>query len=114
MYMSRDYKIYLNDILNSIERVEDYTKGISLEDLAGDPMREDAVIRNLSTIGEAVKNIPKEVRLKVQWVEWDDISGLRGILVHQYFDLDIQTIWEIIKEDLPKLKRAVKSLLRSS
>lgn len=111
--MSRDYKIYLNDILNSIGRIEDYTKGISPEDLQEDPMREDAIIRNLSTIGEAVKNIPKEIRLRIPWVEWDDISGLRDILVHQYFELDIKTIWGIIKEDLPKLKRAVKSLLKS-
>lgn len=110
--MPRDYEIYLKDILESITKIEEYTDNISLEDFLADKMREDAVIRNLMTIGEAAKNIPKDVKSKSVGIEWEEIAGLRDILIHQYFGTDIETIWDVIKKDIPELKHKVRALIK--
>ena len=110
--MPRDYKIYLNDILASIAKIEEYTKGVSYEEFYEERMREDAIIRNLMTIGEAVKNVPKEVGSKSPATEWEEMAGLRDILIHQYFGTDLETIWSIVKDDLPKLKRDISALIK--
>lgn len=110
--MPRNYKIYLDDILDSIEKIDEYLKGVSLNEFLQDQMRQDAVIKNLMTIGEAVKNIPQEITSKSTEIEWDDIAGLRDILIHQYFGADMETIWGVIKEDLPKLKLNVRALIK--
>ncbi len=110
--MPRDYKIYLNDILASIAKIAEYTKDVSFEEFSEDGMREDAIIRNLITIGEAVKSIPKEVRSKSSEVQWEEVAGFRDILIHQYFGTDLETVWDIIKNDLPKLKISIESLVK--
>jgi len=110
--MPRDYKIYLTDILESIEKIEDYAKNVSFEDLSSDEMRKDAIIRNLMVIGEAAKNIPKDIRSKSTEIEWEKISGLRDILIHQYFGTDLDTLWDVIKNNLPMLKRNIRVLIK--
>lgn len=110
--MPRDYKIYLNDILASITKIEGYTKDVSFEEFSEDNMREDAIIRNLMTIGEAVKSVPKDIRSKSPEIEWEEMAGLRDILIHQYFGTDLETIWDIIKNNLPKLKKNINSLIK--
>lgn len=111
--MSRDYKIYLNDILASISKIDEYTKGISFEEFSKNSMIEDAIIRNLMTIGEAVKSVPKDVRSKSPDTEWEEMAGLRDILIHQYFGTDLETVWSIIKDDLPKLKKNIELLIKN-
>ena len=110
--MPRNYKIYLNDILASIAKIEEYTKDVSFEEFSEDSMREDAIIRNLITIGEAVKGIPKDIKSKSPETEWEEVAGFRDILIHQYFGTDLETVWDIIKNDLPKLKRSTESLIK--
>lgn len=110
--MPRDYKLYLTDILESIEKIEDYAKNVSFEDLSSDEMRKDAIIRNLMIIGEAAKNIPKDIRSKSTEIEWEKISGLRDILIHQYFGADLDTLWDVIRNNLPTLKRNVQALIK--
>ena len=110
--MSRDYRIYLNDILASIEKIDEYTKGVHFGEFSKESMREDAIIRNLMTIGEAIKSIPKDIRSKSPETEWEEMTGLRDILIHQYFGTDLETIWGIIKDDLPKLKKDINSLIK--
>lgn len=110
--MPRNYKIYLNDILESIANIEEYTKGVSFEEFSGERMREDAILRNLMVIGEAVKNIPEDIRSKSPKTEWGEMAGLRDILIHQYFGADLETIWGIIKDELPRLKRDINSLIK--
>ena len=110
--MPRDYKIYLKDVLESIAKIEEYTKGVSFEEFSRERMREDAIIRNLMTIGEAIKSVPKDIRSESPATEWDDMVGLRDILIHQYFGIELETIWDIIKKDLPKLKREVETLIK--
>lgn len=109
--MPRDYKIYLKDILESIAKIDEYTKGVSFDEFKEERMREDAIIRNLMTIGEAVKSIPDTIRSKSPQTEWEEMAGLRDILVHQYFGIELGTIWDIIKKDLPRLKRDIEKLI---
>jgi uncharacterized protein with HEPN domain len=110
--MPRNYKIYLNDILTSTAKIEEYTKDVSFEEFSEDSMREDAIIRNLITIGEAVKSIPNDIKSKSSKIEWEEVAGFRDILIHQYFGTDLETVWGIIKNDLPKLKMSIESLIK--
>ena len=109
--MPRDFKVYLEDILEAIGKVHRYTSGLSREDFASDEMRIDAVVRNLEIIGEASKRIPNEIRLKHPSVEWKKMAGLRDILIHEYFGIDIDIVWDIIQNKLPALEQQIKAIL---
>jgi uncharacterized protein with HEPN domain len=105
--MQRDYKIYLNDILDAIKRIEEYTNGLSLADFKNNRLKQDAVIRNLIVIGEAAKGLPENARPTDKEVDWNKIAGLRDIVVHQYFNVDIETIWSIVTSNIQPLKKLV-------
>jgi uncharacterized protein with HEPN domain len=109
--MSRDYRIYLHDILEAIDRIHRYVDGYTLLILEGDSKTADAVIHNLSIIGEAVKNIPSDFRKLYPEVEWKKIAGLRDVLIHSYFDIDLEIIWDIIDNKLNPLEAQVKAIL---
>lgn len=109
--MSRDYKLYLADILEAIRKVESYTQGLSLLEFSRDEMRVDAVMRNLEIIGEAAKNIPPEIRQKYPAVEWRKIAGLRDVAIHTYFTIDLRIIWDVVENKLPTLQRDVTRIV---
>jgi len=109
--MPRDSKVYLEDILEAIARIQRYTSGLSREAFAGDERTLDAVVRNLEVIGEAVKQLPADVRSQAPSVEWQKIAGLRDILIHQYFGIDVEILWDIVENKLPGLDAAVRSLV---
>ena len=109
--MTREYKVYLTDILEAIRKIEKYTGNLSFDDLANDELVQDAVVRNLEIIGEAVKNIPVEIRNKKPEIEWQKIAGLRDILVHAYFGVDVEIVWDIIIAKIPELKKRVLGMI---
>ena len=110
--MPRDYKVFLEDILEAIGKIRSYTAKSSLQGFSKDEKTVDAVVRNLEVIGEAVKNIPDDIRLKYPDVEWHKIISLRNILIHEYPGIDLETIWDIIENKLSPLEKQVKEILR--
>lgn len=108
--MPRDYKVYLDDIIEAIERIRDYTTGISFETFFNDLKTVDAVNRNLAIIGEAANRIPEEIKDKYPNIEWYGIIGLRNILIHDYFRVDLEIIWDIIENKLSLLDKQVKEM----
>ena len=110
--MERNYKVYLNDILESITRIESYSRGVSFEKFSDDLMIQDAILKNLMVIGEVAKNIPEEIRQGSPKVEWGEIAGFRDILIHQYFATDLETVWDAVETEIPDLKRKILALVR--
>lgn len=109
----RSCKLYLKDILVAIKKINKYTTGLTFKRLKRDALVSDAIVRNLEIIGEASKNIPRRIREKYPDIEWRKICGLRDILVHEYFGIDIQILWDIIKNKLPDLKKKITRVLKS-
>jgi len=109
--MPRAYKAYLKDILDAIRKIEKYTKAISFDDFVVDELIKDGVVRNLEVIGEAVKNIPEDIKDKKPEVEWKKIAGLRDILIHNYFGIDEDIVWDAVKNKLPGLKEKINGIL---
>ena len=107
----RDVTLFLYDILECIEKIERYVLGMSYKDFENDERTIDAVIRNLEIIGEAARNIPPKLRDKYSGIPWRRIVGLRNVVIHEYFGVDLENIWEIIANDLPDLKEKVKIIL---
>lgn len=109
--MSRSDELYLRDILESGARIQNYTKDLDVERFKEDELRVDGVLFNLMTIGEAIKNIPKDVQATYPEVRWRDISRFRDRIVHHYFRLDLDIVWEIVDVHLPILIEQVEKLL---
>ena len=110
--MSRD-EVYLRHILDAIRRIETYI--VDGRDLFfDDSMRQDAVVRQLEVIGEAVKQISAEVRAQRPEIPWRDIAGMRDVLIHAYFSVDLEQVWEVTQADLRQLRRAVEEILERS
>ena len=106
----RDYKLYLDDIQQAIKKIEKYTKNLTLEKLKKDELIIDGIVRNLEIIGEAVKNIPSSIKDKFSAIEWKKIAGLRDILAHEYFGVDIEVLWDIVKNKLPDFKKKISKI----
>jgi|SRR3989338_8597126 len=108
--MSDDYKVYLSDILRSIDKVERYTKGLTYKEFIKNDLIVDGVVRNLEIIGEAVKHIRLSMRKEYPLIEWKKIAGLRDILIHLYSGVNLQIIWDIVVNKVPELKEALKQI----
>lgn len=113
--MSRDYRLYLDDILKSIDRIRDYTKSHkNAKELFDDSVAFDAVAFNLEIIGEAVKNIPEQVKLKYPDVEWKNIAGMRDKIVHHYHGINADIVWDVVRNKLPQLQSLIRRILAES
>jgi uncharacterized protein with HEPN domain len=109
--MSRDYRLYLDDMRESCEKILRYTRGLTFEQFLHDEKTFDAVVRNLEIIGEAAKHIPPEVRSRHPAVEWPKIAGLRDVVAHEYFGLDEDILWDIVQSHVPVLLGDVQRIL---
>jgi uncharacterized protein with HEPN domain len=106
--MHRDYRVYLDDVAEAASRIRRYVPDLAALE---DQKTLDAVIRNLEIIGEAVKKVPDEVRASYPEIDWRRISGLRDILIHQYFGIDLDIIRDIVLHKVPQLEEAVRGIL---
>jgi uncharacterized protein with HEPN domain len=109
--MSRDYKLYLEDIQQAAHKVEGYLQGVTFEQLRADEMRREAVLFNLQIIGEATKKLPDDFKSKYPAVEWRKITGLRDIIAHAYFNVNMQIIWDIIENKLPEFRSQIDAII---
>lgn len=107
----RNYKMFIEDILESIGKIESYIKGLNFKEFTTKGMVVDAVIRNLEIIGEASRNIPDEMRERNPEIPWKKMVGLRNIATHAYFGVDLEIIWEIITKNLPETKNQIRKTL---
>ena len=110
----RSLELLVEDIWESIEKIERYVKGMTLENFQEDEKTTDAVVRNLEIIGEAAGRLPKDFTDRHSEIEWIKITGLRNRIVHEYFGVDIQIIWQIFEKDLPAFKASLKSIRAQS
>lgn len=108
--MPRDILLHIEDILSSIEKIKKYAAGMDFETFAGDTKTQDAVVRNLEIIGEAVRILPDEVKEGKSSVDWRKIVGLRNILVHEYFGVSLPIIWDVVINKLDSLENACKEI----
>ena len=102
--MSHD-EIYLQHVLDAIAVIQGYIQGMDYERFKEDKLRQDGVIRELEIIGEAARNLSKEYKNSVPRVPWEDITGMRDKLIHQYFGVNLRMVWDTIQEDIPLLKK---------
>jgi uncharacterized protein with HEPN domain len=109
--MPRDYKVYLGDMLVAAERIKSYTSGHTYQAFRGDTRTIDAVLRNLEVLGEAAKQVPEIVRSKHPEIEWRKLAGLRDILIHGYFGIDLEIIWDIVDTKLVPLTEQLAVLI---
>jgi uncharacterized protein with HEPN domain len=107
----RDITDYLQDILDSIDEIRDFTEGMSFEDFATDKKTINAVLRSIEVMGEASRRIPEEIRSRYEQVPWRKMTGMRDKLIHEYHGVDIDTVWQTLREDIPPLKDKIQEII---
>lgn len=108
----RNSRAFIEEIVESISKIERYTEGLNFEKFQNNEMVIDAILRNLEVIGEAARRIPDEVRNKHKDIPWKRMIGLRNIVIHEYFGVDLSIIWKIATENLPQTKSLISGLLK--
>jgi uncharacterized protein with HEPN domain len=109
----KDASAYLKHIREAIVKIEKYTEG-GRKAFLEDTMIQDSVIRNLEIIGEAAGNLPADLRKSYPKVPWRSITGMRNVLIHEYFGVDLDIVWKVVAQRLPVLKRHVSAMLVKS
>ncbi|MBI5874432.1 MAG: DUF86 domain-containing protein [Deltaproteobacteria bacterium] len=110
----RDYGDYLQDILTAAMEVKEFTTGMNYDEFIEDKKTVNAVIRSLEVLGEAAKRIPYEVRRKYPDVPWKRMAGMRDKLIHEYFGVDLEKVWLVVKEELPPLEPIIEQILKET
>lgn len=112
--MKKDPALFLQHILESIGAIEEYTSGLSETSFLSDRRTQDAVVRRLEIIGEAVRKLPEETRMLSSDVAWRQVMALRNILIHEYFGVDQRLVFRVVEKDLPIFKKHIEALLKAT
>ncbi len=107
----RDWTLRVKDMIQAIDRIEQYTNGLTFETFQADQKTVDAVLLNLQLIGEAARHVPDDIALRHPQIPWADIRGARNVLVHEYFGVSLPIIWDTVQRSLPPLRLALSAML---
>jgi len=105
------YIVFLEDIINSLDKIFKYTKGLEYQDFISDEKTIDAVERNFEIIGEAVKNLPEDFRNNYPNIPFKQVAGMRDKLIHDYFGVDYEIVWKTINAKLPDFYNNIKQII---
>jgi uncharacterized protein with HEPN domain len=108
----RDYRDYLQDIIDAVNDIEGFVGDMSFEEFTKDRKTLNAVVRSIEIIGEASKSIPDTLKAKHKELPWKQMSGMRDKLIHAYFGVDVETLWKAVKENIPPLKKLIQKMLK--
>lgn len=111
--MKRDYRLYLKDILEAMGSIEKFVEDMSFEEFRGDDKTVSAVLRKFEIIGEATKKISPEIRKEHPEIPWKKMAGMKDRLIHFYFGVDYNLVWETIKKKIPEVKPLIRKILKS-
>jgi uncharacterized protein with HEPN domain len=107
----REWGDYIQDIFEALGEVKDFTAGLQYEDFVKDKKTINAVVRSLEVIGEATKKIPDNIRLKYPEIPWKRMAGMRDKLIHEYFGIDLEIVWEVTNSELPPIEPLIQKVL---
>jgi uncharacterized protein with HEPN domain len=107
----KDDLVYLKHILDAISRIEGYVQGVEYEEFMANHLIQDGVIRQIEIIGEATKRLSKGIREKYPDIAWKDVAGMRDKLIHDYFGVDIDAVWDTVEKDIPLLKNEIEKII---
>ena len=110
--MRKDFRVYLDDIIESCKRIATYIEDTDQATFEDNIELQDAVLRRLEIIGEATKRIPEEVKEQNADIAWRKATGMRNILIHMYDEVDFNIVWETITETLPLFRKQIEELLQ--
>lgn len=107
----RDYRDYLQDMIDSINDIESFIRNMGFEEFKTDRKTINAVVRSIEIIGEAAKRVPSSLRGKYKMMPWKEMIGMRDKLIHAYFGVDTEILWKTVKDDIPPLKPLIQRTL---
>lgn len=110
--MPRSYELFLKDIIDAISSIEEFTQDCSFQTFENNKMLVDACVRNLEIMGEAATQLPKEIKEKYHDVPWQKIANFRNVVIHAYWNVDKEILWNIIQDKLEPLKKQIKDVLK--